>query len=226
MYEFALTVMFFGLYAFGGWIWELIFNLVFHRRLRLHGFLTLPLLPIYGFSALAIIALVQPYFDNPFLVFLASAGLVTAVEYISSFSIEKLFQIRLWDYEDWPFDLFGRISLFSTLGFGVMGLFLIYVLQPFFSGFIYNVPAIITMVTGWALFLLVVIDFGNQVSALVRIRRADGSLDDIQLKLEQSIAMLASQGKKARANFNKWYRFNLRHLRHAYPGARRTGGKK
>lgn len=221
MYDFAFAVLFFGIYAFCGWLWEFLFNLVMYRRVRLHGFLTLPLLPIYGFSALAIVALVYPHIENPFLVFVTTAALVTSVEYLTSLALETLFRIRLWDYTEWPLDFYGRVSFFSSLGFGVLGLFLLYIAQPFFSAAIANVPWLIVVVTGWALCFLVLIDFGNQVSALVRLRRADGSLDDIMLRLEQSIDGFTTQGRRARAWFDRWYGFNLRHLRRAFPRAKR-----
>ena len=197
------------------------YNLVVLRRLRWHGFLTLPLLPIYGFSALGIVLLVTPYIHNPFFVFVAAVVVVSVIEYLTSVVLQYVFRVRLWDYTDWPYDLQGRISLFSSLGFGALGLMVAYVLQPALelvtSGFARTSLTIVMLIV----FGLVLIDFINSTASLARLRvdltRLPGSLDDIQEHLAQRIHDLSASNKRARAAFIRWQRYNMRQLRRAFP---------
>lgn len=45
--------------------------------------------------------------------------LACTLEYFSSWAIEKLFHIRLWDYTGKPFNINGRIYLNGFLAFGI-----------------------------------------------------------------------------------------------------------
>ena len=127
----SLIVIYFTLYSFFGWVHEMIFSAVVHQRLHLQGFLALPLLPIYGFGALGILAATSPYADNPVMVFFSAVVVATLLELITSTFLLKAFNLRLWDYTKWPLNYKGKVSVLSSLGFGVLGLFLLYVVQPF-----------------------------------------------------------------------------------------------
>ena len=47
--------------------------------------------------------------------------------------MEKLFNARWWDYSNFKFNLNGRICLRNSVLFGVLGLLLIYTINPFIS---------------------------------------------------------------------------------------------
>jgi uncharacterized membrane protein len=130
MDTFLYFVLYFSIYAFFGWVWEFVFIWLTSRQLHWHGFLRVPLLPIYGFSAIAILLFVQPYIDNPFLVFLAGAFVVSLIEFFTGLVLDKFFHLRLWDYRDMPLNIMGYTDLYTSLGFGMMSLFLVYVVQP------------------------------------------------------------------------------------------------
>ncbi len=224
MLTFTTLVIFFTAYSFVGWIWELVFIYMTERWWHLRAFLTLPLLPIYGASALGIILVVEPYIHNPFLVFVAAAAIVTVVEFMVSFALDKLFRVRLWDYSTWPFNLNGRISMFSSLGFGFLGLFLLYVLHPFFKSVVLGTSPTVIVVVGWILFVLLVIDFINSFSSLLRVRieniKLQGTLDDIQSHIDAKIKTFRGNNRKLRTALEKWHRFNIRRTRKAFPNAR------
>lgn len=229
MLVFTHLVLYFAVYSLLGWLWEFLLNIVVYRRLRWHGFLTLPLMPIYGYSALAILLVVQPYVHNPFLVFITGAFVVTVIEYVTSLGLEKLFHVRLWDYSDWPFNLHGRIGLFSSMMFGMFGLFLLYVLHPFVVSLVAALQPNVVFVAAWIIFSLTLLDFINSVSSLVRIsldaKAFAVSLDDIQNRLDGIVDELRRHRRRLRLVVSRWDRFNLRHLRNAFPGARTTPKK-
>ncbi|URW88113.1 putative ABC transporter permease [[Ruminococcus] torques] len=54
-YHLTQWVLFFFIYSFIGWVWECCFVSVRKRRWVNRGFMYEPMLPIYGFGALAVL---------------------------------------------------------------------------------------------------------------------------------------------------------------------------
>ena len=110
------TFLWFLLYSFVGWLWETVLNIVMKKRFVDRGILNGPICPIYGFGALlAIYAL--PGEHSVVAIFLSSGVLCCTLEYFTSWAIEKLFHMRLWDYSGKPFNINGRVYLNGFLFF-------------------------------------------------------------------------------------------------------------
>lgn len=108
--------LWFLLYSFVGWLWETVLNIVMKKRFVDRGILNGPICPIYGFGALlAIYAL--PGEHSVVAIFLSSGVLCCTLEYFTSWAIEKLFHMRLWDYSGKPFNINGRVYLNGFLFF-------------------------------------------------------------------------------------------------------------
>lgn len=235
MYTLALTFLLFLIYAFLGRVHETIYFLITEKKVRTTSFLRLPILPIYGIGAIAIDLLVSPYVHNAFLVFIVSVAIATIVEFVGHFLIEKLFHVELWNYDKKKFNFQGRISLETSLGFGILALLVVYVLHPFFTSLLGMVPPMPLMIIALILFILVLIDFINSTSSLagVRFSKFRDSLEDIQegvserlktIKLPDNVVTIRL--RRTRAVFLKIHRANIRRLRRAFPDARIKPGKK
>ena len=61
-------------------------------------------------------------------VFLVSMVGSAILEYATSWTLERLFHARWWDYSNMPLNLNGRISVPSSVFFGLGGLLVVYVL--------------------------------------------------------------------------------------------------
>ena len=155
----ALGVIYFTLYSFFGWIYEILFHAVIHRKLHFQGFLALPLLPIYGFGAVSILTITYPYANNPIMVFISAVLVATVLELITSTFLLKVFNVRLWDYTNWPLNYKGKVGVISSLGFGVLGLLLLYVFQPIMNHLVSFIPAAYIGVTASFLFVIILLDF-------------------------------------------------------------------
>ena len=93
------------------------------------GFLVGPYCPIYGFGVLSVLYFVEPFENNLLVLYVGSAVLVTILEYVTSYGLEKLFHASWWDYHDVPFNLNGRVALpVSLLGIGCV--LIVKVIQP------------------------------------------------------------------------------------------------
>ena len=128
--SFKIYFILFMLYSIFGWICEEIVTFDPKKGFINRGFLLGPYCPIYGFSAIFMTILLNK-FSNSLAIFSLALIICSTVEYLSSYVMEKLFNARWWDYSKKPFNINGRICLKNALCFGVMGLILIKVVDPY-----------------------------------------------------------------------------------------------
>lgn len=222
-----LFVLYFTTYAFFGWLWEFCFVYVTARRFHWHGFLRLPILPIYGFAAVGMILFVRPYIDSPALVFVGSMILVTLLELGTGIVLDHVLHMRLWDYRGWPLNLHGYVSLFSSLGFGLMGLLLLYGVQPWVGERIGSIPDDTVVVVGTIITIAVGIDFANSLGTVIRVRveraRDEGTFEALQERLDEASREFTQTRRRVNSMITRWYKNNVGALRHAFPRAELTG---
>lgn len=129
-YQFSQIVLFFTFYSIAGWICETIYVSIGKRKLVSRGFMYGPYCPIYGFGGVIIMEATKSFLKWPWLVFLVAMLSAAILEYFTSWAMEKLFNMRWWDYSEQKYNLNGRICLKNLLLFGIMALFMSYLLNP------------------------------------------------------------------------------------------------
>ncbi len=184
-YSLVDMTLYFFIYSFCGWLMETVLCSIREHRFINRGFLNGPLCPIYGCGILLILTFLLPVRDSipraeaavP-VIFLAGAVLASAVEYFTSWAMEKLFHARWWDYSKHRFNLNGRICLSISAAWGLLATVFVYQIQPHFESLI----AWLYRLSSWlppimAAVLLAALAVDTVISA--RIARALGN------KLEQ-----------------------------------------
>jgi len=126
----------FIVYSFIGWFMEVIWTFITDKKIINRGFLIGPYCPIYGVGCLLLILLLNNFKTNVFLLFIMSIIVCSILEYSTSFFMEKLFKARWWDYSNRRFNLNGRICAETMIPFGILGVLVVYFLNPFFSNII------------------------------------------------------------------------------------------
>ncbi len=138
MVEFiAKYFLIFIIYSFLGWVWEVVLSLIQRHKFVNRGFLNGPYCPIYGVGVLLFL-FIQTFTTRPVELFFIGAVTACTVEYITSWTMEKLFHARWWDYSDSPMNLNGRICLSGFLVFGAFSAGLPYFhihIENFLGGF-------------------------------------------------------------------------------------------
>ncbi len=132
-FGFIDLVLLFFIYAFAGWCIEVTLKYIQFRRFINRGFLTGPICPIYGTGAVLItlaIRLLTPLEKAVGTTFAVSFVLCGAVEYVTSWVMEKRFHARWWDYSQKPMNLHGRIWIGNLLLFGLGGVGIVHVFNP------------------------------------------------------------------------------------------------
>ena len=134
LYDVDTIVLTFFIYSVLGWICEVVYCSVPKKHFVNRGFLFGPYLPIYGFGATFVIVLLEPFYDSWPMVMILSAVITSVLEYITSFLLEKIFKVKLWDYSTYPLNLNGRICALNSTLFALLSLFIIYVINtPVYS---------------------------------------------------------------------------------------------
>ena len=124
--------IYFILTAFIGYVYECIAMTVWSGKWDNRGFMFGPIIPIYGVGFL----LGLLFFGNiiksytVWQVFLAGFIMSEVLEYPTSYIMEKIFHTRWWDYSVGPWNIDGRVSLLSSLGFGIGAVLIVFVLNP------------------------------------------------------------------------------------------------
>ena len=110
-----------------------------HRMVN-RGFLHGPWLPIYGAGALTVLFVTLPVRTNPALVFFIGMTGATLLEYGTGLVMERLFQMRYWDYSKELLNVNGYICLPASLAWGIFSTALIYVFHPPLERFVLLLP--------------------------------------------------------------------------------------
>ncbi len=136
---------YFFIYSLFGFVLEVLFARVTHAgKLDRKCFLLLPLCPVYGLGALAILAaapLLKPF---PILMAVVGGGAATAVEYLVGLFYERALGVSFWDYSHLPLNVGGKVCLPFTAAWSVLSLGLVYGMQPWVSGLVARIPPTLT----------------------------------------------------------------------------------
>ena len=148
----------FLLYSVVGWVIEIICCAFISKSFINRGFLLGPYCPIYGTTAIIMILFLKKYTDDPIALFIISCVLATFIEYITSYMMEVLFKARWWDYSEKKYNINGRVCLENAFLFGVLGILLMYFINPFFVFLLHKIPSFLSVGIALLLFVLYLVD--------------------------------------------------------------------
>lgn len=144
MRKFQSFILYFLLYSFVGWFYEVFLEVVIYQwGYSDRGVLQGPYCVVYGFGAILLLLLLIPLKEKriklgkinitPFLVFLGILLITTTVELIASYIMEAITGSFMWDYSNFWGNYQGRIALNTSLRFGIGGMVFLYLFQPLFD---------------------------------------------------------------------------------------------
>lgn len=159
----------FFVYCFIGWIYEVITMYKLGFGFVNRGFLHGCYIPIYGFCAIFFIIILHGLVRKkicigkinitPLIVFISVFILSSVIEYAASYILEKVFNLRLWSYNDYKYNLNGRIALASSCFFGIGGILIFYVIQPLLDKLRKKTKPEIIIISGIIIAVIMITDF-------------------------------------------------------------------
>ena len=124
------SILYFFVYGFLGWCTEVKFAAFKQHRFVNRGFLNGPICPIYGVGVKLVIACLEAFQSNLLLLYISSVILVTVLEGVTGWAMDKLFHNKWWDYSKLPFNIGGYVCLLFSLIWGVACVFIVYFVHP------------------------------------------------------------------------------------------------
>lgn len=159
----SLIILFFS-YSFIGWLWEMFLHIIFDGEIINRGFLHGPWLPIYGSGALLILILLRKFRLNPIKEFFYTISLCGFIEFFTGYFLEKIYNMRWWDYQGYFLNLKGLICAEGLLVFAIGGLLAVYLISPLIDNEIKKISKKIVNVIGIILVILFSVDIIYTIS--------------------------------------------------------------
>ncbi len=183
-------IIFFAICSFFGWLAETIYCFIIDKKFTYRGFLYGPVCPIYGFGAVIIYLLLGKDLSfsyaklNVVEVFFGGMILASILEYITSYILEKVFHVKLWDYSEHRFNINGRVCLLNSTLFGLLGVCIVEFVEPMLKGMIGSVSSKITYPLAVIITIIFLIDLTFTVAHLLHLKENLLRFEDIKAKFK------------------------------------------
>lgn len=164
-------ILLFFIYSFLGWFMEIIVTIIQDHKLVNRGFFIGPYCPIYGCGCLLILILLERYTNEPLLLFIMAIIICSLLEYMTSLYMEKIFHARWWDYSNRKMNINGRICLETMIPFGILGMGIVYIVNPFFTNLIHRCPTVVTNSIAGILVFIFLVDFAFSTKIIFNFRK-------------------------------------------------------
>ncbi|MFD1485421.1 putative ABC transporter permease [Lacticaseibacillus baoqingensis] len=198
--QFTLWVLYFFAYAFIGWLWESGYVSVQKKHWVNSGFLNGPIIPVYGFSMVTVLAAIAPWQNNLLVLYVLSALVITVIEYLTSWLMELLFHARWWDYSKVPLNLNGRVALPISMFWGIGVVVIVKLIHPFVAAGVLFFAAHYGIFAAIALLVMASFDFGFTLANALAFGAATKRIGDtIEAKKAQLHERVTSELSEERA---------------------------
>ncbi len=185
--NFYVNFIYFIMYSVIGWICEVIFCSIPEKKFINRGFLNGPLCPIYGFGALIVIFFLTPFKDSIFLVFIFGLIVTSTLEYFTSYAMEKLFHSKWWDYSNNRFNINGRVCLLNSILFGLMSVFVMFVLHIKIEDFVNSISYLWIQIIAILSLVILTVDITVTVQSAVNINEKLKKLRDLSTEIKEKL---------------------------------------
>lgn len=190
--EFIIITLLFFAYSFIGWLWETVYCSIKAKKFVYRGFLIGPITPIYGFGIIGVLYFIEPFSNHLSYLYLFSVLLVTVLEYVTSYLLEKLFHATLWDYKQVPLNINGRVAVPVSLFWGIGCLLIVYFIQPKLMGVVDNLALQFGIFLPVVLLMIIMLDLGYTLANVPAFTNAVQEMGEVinqrKLELKEEVA--------------------------------------
>lgn len=124
-------IAYFIIYSVLGFIIETAFGAVTKGVIESRkSFLYGPFCAIYGLGAVVMILCLQPFKKNNNTLFWGGFVVGSIIEYLVSLIGELIFHVIWWDYSDMPLNINGRVCVYFSIFWGLLGIYLVSYVNP------------------------------------------------------------------------------------------------
>lgn len=185
MYSVYQLLFFFIIYAILGWCLEVVYEAVDQGKFINRGFLNGPYCPIYGFGVIIVVGFLNPIRENFIVLYIGSAILTSALEFVTGFVLEKIFHQKWWDYNEEHFNIMGYVCLKFSLLWGVACLIVVRMIHPLIERFVNWIPHTLGIILLIAVYIGFISDIVMTVLGIMHIKKRIRLLESISAEMRK-----------------------------------------
>ena len=178
-------LLYFFVYGFLGWCTEVGFAAFKTHHFVNRGFLNGPICPIYGVGVTAVITVLTPYKSDIIVLYILSVVLVTILEGLTGWAMDKIFHNKWWDYSDMPLNIGGYVCLLFSIVWGFACLFIIYFIQPLVHDLLAFIPTIVGIILIIILGITLIADLYVTASTIFKFNRRLATMEKIAAEMHE-----------------------------------------
>ena len=176
---------YFFVYGVLGWCVEVAFAAVKEGRFVNRGFLNGPICPIYGVGVTVVVYFLTPYKDNLILLYVLSTVLVTVLEGLTGYLMDKIFHHKWWDYTNQPLNIGGYVCLIFSLVWGVACVLIVRVIHPVIHKILTFIPHTLGLVMLAVLEICIFIDLYVTAAGILKLNHQLEAMAKIAAELHE-----------------------------------------
>ena len=159
-YSFWQILEYFIVYSILGYVIETLYGLltkgvIESRQSMLYG----PFCCIYGLGAICLLCIPKSAKKNNWTLFIAGFIIGSVVEYIVSWVGEVIFNIKWWDYSNFPLNINGRVCVYFSIFWGILTICLNKVINPTVDKVLGKIPIKVLHVLTVIIMIFMAFDF-------------------------------------------------------------------
>ena len=175
----------FFVYGFLGWCTEVAFAAFKERRFVNRGFLNGPICPIYGVGVTMVIWCLDPVRENLLILYVASVILVTVLEGLTGYAMDKIFHNKWWDYSEQPLNIGGYVCVLFSLIWGVFCVLIVKIIHPLIYKVLTMIPLVLGIVVMACLAVGLLADLYVTASGILKMNRRLEAMEKIAAELKE-----------------------------------------
>ena len=178
-------MLYFFVYGFLGWCTEVAYATTKQKKFVNRGFLNGPICPIYGVGVTVVVYFLTPYKDNLILLYVMSTILVTVLEGITGYLMDKIFHHKWWDYTNQPLNIGGYVCLIFSLVWGVACVLIVRVIHPVIHKILTFIPHTVGLVILIVLEISIFVDLYVTAAGILKLNHQLEAMAKIAAELHE-----------------------------------------
>lgn len=187
----CMYVIMFFVFSVAGWLTEVVLFLAEDHVFVNRGFLIGPYCPIYGCGVVTATLLLGGEIFRCGTVletFFAGMVLCGALEYFTSWFMERRYHARWWDYSSKPMNLHGRIWIGNLILFGIACTVIVHWITPAYFRLMYACPKAVLYICAAAVVVIMTVDYSASFSLMSKVKNTiDSQIGDNTAEISRKV---------------------------------------
>lgn len=187
---------YFIIYSIAGWVLESVYRSFCEKKIINSGFLIGPFCPIYGTGAIIMLLFLEGFKKNILVLFVISFLVLSIWEYFVGVLLEKIFKTKYWDYSDHKINIKGRVCLFNSICWGILGILFIECIHPFIEKNIELINPLYLNIIIVIITVLFVTDTIISIITTINIKVALDKIEELNNQIKEKLEEIKNLNSK------------------------------